>query len=218
MALATMLLLAAPVDLKDLPKKRLRTVKKTAEAVEALRSARTRGSPAALQSPRSQVANALSALYELLQAFARVPADVDPIGRAAQQLVTTLFPGGLRFTRFDAVQTWAHARRLLRRIADEGLEASLLTMGAAPILEAMRASVTALGHAIGVGSDLAPTAGSPALIEAVSEFQNAVAAYARSLAAEVDPSDEASVARFFAAVAPIDELRDAQGPNQDADE
>src|SRR5687768_12811597 len=71
--LMTLLVLAAPADLGADPKKRLKLVQKAGKAVASVQTARERGSAARLQAPRGKVANAFSALFEILGGIARVP-------------------------------------------------------------------------------------------------------------------------------------------------
>lgn len=221
MALATLLALALPSDASALLKKRMKSVGKAAKGVEAVQTARERGSPAKLQGPRLKFANAFGGLYEVLLAFGRIPAEISPLGERASALATSLFPSGTAFTRLEAVEAWAHGKRLLNRIATEGLEPKIVDLVGPAFVMMIRDATRTLGEAIGAGADQTTTPSSRALSEAVASFQTAVSAYVRALAAEVDEGDPKSVARFFSAVSPIDELRtrvNASGEEEETEE
>lgn len=217
--LMTLLVLSAPMDLSGDGKKRLKLVTKTGKAVASVQTARERGSAVRLQAPRGKVANAFSALVEILGGHARIPGEVSAIGKRAADLSASLFPAGLGFTRLEAPETWAHSIRLLDRIEEEGLEAELNALAGPAALSAIRVAVKELGEAIGIGSEPVATTGSTDLMRAVAAFQSAVAGYVRVLAAEVDENDPKSVERFFKAVAPIDQLRSrANGGSEPVEE
>jgi hypothetical protein len=216
--LATLLVLAAPSDLGADGKKRLKLVTKAAKGVSSVQTARERGSAARLQGPRNKLAISFSALYEILGGLARIPAEVDDVGRRAGAIQSSLFPDALTFTRLEAAATWAHATRLLDRIEEEGLEPQIEAMAGPAVLAWIRIALKELGMAIGIGSEPVASTGSSDLMRAVTAFQNAVASYVRVLAAAVDEDDAKSVERFFKAVAPIDQLRSRANGSSEPDE
>jgi hypothetical protein len=198
--------LAAPSDLGADGKKRLKSRDEGREDVSSVQTARERGSAARLQGPRNKLAIAFSALCEIFGGLARIPAEVDDVGRRAGAIQSSLFPDALTFARLEAAATWAHATRLLDRI-EEGLEPQIEAMAGPAVLASIRIAVKELGMTIGIGSEPVASTSSSDLLRAVSSFQSAVASYVRVLAAEVDEDDAKPVERFFKEVAPIDQLR-----------
>lgn len=211
LVLTEQLVHGAPEDMTPAQKRRLKKVKTAAKAVERVQTARERGSPAKVQGPRLAFANAFTALHSFLVSYARLPVTVISDAGMAEAIASSLFPDGVAFTKLEAVDSYAHGTRLLHRIEDEKLEETIESLGGAPYLAAVRAAARSLGDALGVHAKAPPKPSSRALVEALVEYQSAVIAYARSLAADVDVDDEASVKRFFEAVAPIDELRSRPG-------
>src|SRR5262249_9086460 len=155
-----------------------------------------RSSSARLQAPRLKFTNAFGALYDLLLALGRIPAENSDVGTRALAVANSLFPEGAMFTRLDAVESWTHGSRLIRRIEDESLEREIDSLGGPAIMSTIRSATHELGEAIGVSKEPVAIIPSTALVDSVVAFQSAVAAYVRVLAADVDEEDDTSVARF----------------------
>ncbi|MBN8614062.1 MAG: hypothetical protein J0L92_25920 [Deltaproteobacteria bacterium] len=199
---------AAPSDLSPVQREALRAVAERAQEVESLFLARERSVPPKLTEPRNRVLMAWSAMQAALLTLARVPDSV-PERADAERLATLLLPAGIPFGRDSADVVWSESRRLLKRIEDEGMAASIDSLIHPAFLRAVRRSHDELGVATGLAPGVPLRAQPPrdTLAEAATRFASAVSRYARSLSLEVDEDDEASIHRFVHAMHVIDALR-----------
>lgn len=122
----------------------------------------------------------------------------------AGELLTSLFPDGLKFLTAGYEDEWVQGETLLRRIDDEGLAAELDELAGPPFLDELRKAHAALGEALGVGEEAPPPL--PKIGPAVSALAQAIADYGRVRSAFVDLEDPSSVAAFCEAMRPRDEL------------
>jgi hypothetical protein len=214
--LVTALVLSAPKDLSSTEKRKLELLEKAGKKVDDILMARERASPARLQAPRAEMANAVMALYETLLGFKRLPGASSAKGEECGRIASSLFPQGTLFVKASAPDLYGQVTRLIARIENEAIEKKLAKLIGPEFVGAIRETHHALGEAMGFGG--APVPGSTALAEALLEFQIRLAGYTRALSAEVDEFDEVSVTRFFSAVAPIDELRSRMSSGGDEEQ
>ena len=218
MPLSKRLELAAPDDLTPEERARLEMCKGRAQDVDDVLSSRERGASKLLRDRRNRHAQAWTALLERMAAAAGLPREAGAHVGKAVSVVGSLFTDGVAFTTLEGVEAWQHGARLLARIEREGLRADVVSLAGPGYLEWVERMVAELGTAIGVtnGTELPPPV--RALSDAVGRFVSAVSSYARVMAATVDEEDDASVARFTRALAPIDEMRSTYGSSDDDDE
>lgn len=194
-------------DIKVDERAALDEVKASSEEVRGVRVARHRASPASLREPRNQTTVAVTSLAAGLGAVGAVPAELGPEGAEANALIARLFPNGTGYTKGDAGEVWEDTAVLLQVIEAEGLAPRIDALVHPCLLRAVRAAHEKLGRAVGESGEVAAAASPRALRAAMSRFTFAVAQYARVIAGRVRHDDEASLAQFLAAVAPIDAVR-----------
>ncbi|UJR79913.1 hypothetical protein [Sandaracinus amylolyticus] len=208
--LAGSLRAAAPGDLSPTARAQLDTIDDIAVVIDDIRTAR-HGS-AAVKPAFDLLGAAFGATHDTLLAKSRLPGPSDGIGARAAALDACLFPNGLGFIRWDAHAAWSEADRILRVIAQLGLEAELDAMIGPELRATAMTSCDALREALGIGSAPRETPRSKALQQAMHAFSREVSRYARMLAADVDTTDTTSVERFRDAVMiPFDTFRSRRG-------
>jgi hypothetical protein len=198
---------ASPSDLGTEGRKQLRLVTRTAAEVAAVLSERERNAPARVRPAMNGVIGAFSGLNGTLLAKAGLPVDVNEDAERAGEIQALIFPAGVAFANADAPTVHGASTRLLARIADEGLQRDVDRIVGPEFLVAIRKATNELGEMLRARGEKKPLPSSTALADALSRFSRAIGAYCRALMAETDEDDEASVARFMSAVAPIDDRR-----------
>ncbi len=209
---------AAPDDITADQRTKLGAVSARAHEVDAVLTMRERGSGAVLREPRNAVATSWNAMHVRLTAMASVPPDLGPEGPEASLLASSLFPEGVSFTQYDAIESWQHSRRLLQRIDDEGVKERLEALAGPIFLRHVERSVARLGEAIGVRGSPVNSPSPRALADAVARFSFAVGAYARALSVDVNEGDESTIERFLSALSGIDEMRTTRGAEEEEEE
>lgn len=205
--LAARLEKAAPDDLTPEQKKALRNVLSCAREVQRVQSDRDRLAPTKLRPVLDSFTNDWSAFYEAMSALGRLPSTVTKNGPIAAKLVQTIFPEGVSFTKLPADRAWSEGDRRLDHIRTGDLAEPITELVGPHFLQGVMRSTEALANAIGTGRNANPVASPTALAESLAQFGRAVGTYGRLLVATVDQDDDASVARFMGAVAPIDHHR-----------
>lgn len=207
--LAEQLEAVAPADLTADQRAALAQIIDLGNQVDDISKARQRVSPAAVRAPRTATCVAWGSLRDSLVALAACPPDLGPEGPAAAELVATLFPDGIPFTLADASAVRSGSKVLLERIEEEALGARIDALVSPQLRRQIVRAHAQLSVALGIESRAsAPMATSTrSLPDATARFAFAVSAYARALSIGVQPDDEVALARFAAALAPIDPLR-----------
>lgn len=133
----------------------------------------------------------------------------EPESQRAGDLLASLFPDGLRFLQSSYDAEWFHSRMLLDRIMNEDLYDDLVELAGQRYLDVVQDAHAALGKGLGLDENAEPEPDNePAQVgEQVSNLAEAIGDYARLLAGAVNKKDPKSVARFLAAMAPIDKHR-----------
>ena len=204
--LAAKIASAAPGTLTPRQRKALRETARAAAGVQSVLDERDRTGPSRVRPVRSACINYWSALHEALGAAARV-AGIDARGARAAEIALSLFPFGLEFTQLEGELLWSESKRRIERMEAEGLGEEIASIVGRTYVDAVKAGTAALAEAVGVGRTPRTVPSSTALAEALARFGRKVAAYGRAMAADVDVDDPASVARFLAAMAPIEAVR-----------
>jgi hypothetical protein len=183
-------------------------VASSAREVARVKSERERAAPARVRPLMLSCISVTTGLHESLAARAGLPADIDELAQRAAEIDASLFPNGVAFAKSDALRVWGENTRLLGRIHDEKLEHDLQQILGGVWVTAMTETTNALGEATGAdGSAREPGPSSKAMSDALAKYRAAIGGYCRMLAGETDIDDEASVARYLAAMAPIDAHR-----------
>jgi hypothetical protein len=218
--LAEQLEAVAPSDLTADQRAALAQIIDLGNQVDDISKARQRVSPAAVRAPRLLTCTAWSSLHGSLVALATCPPDLGPEGPAAAELVATLFPDGVTFMQADASAVRSGSKVLLERIEEEALGARIDALVSPQLRRQVGRAHAQLSTALGIDarSSTAPTTSVRSLPEATARFAFAVSAYARALSIGVQPDDELALARFAAALAPIDALRVTGKVDEDEDE
>lgn len=214
-ALVRQLEASAPGDLSPQERSALQWMKEVADEVSNVGEARVRSAPSSLREPRNAMSGAVTALHDGLRTIATVPAHVGPEGEEAARIIDVVFPEGTVFIRLDAMGLWNGVRLVLERIDGAGLAVRIDALLSPSLLRTVRMGFERLTRAIKATGTTAPAVPKTALQEANAKFSFALAQYARTLSVAVRHDDEASMARFVAALAPIDGARVTPG---DADE
>ncbi len=217
-AVARQLVNASPADASDGERAALERAVAAADAIEAILWERTQRAPAQIAPLRTELARSASALFGALTSLSAI-AQGDR-GARARAIVVGVFPDGVAFVQGDAYVGWSEATRRLGFVEERRLSAEIAAvLGGPELLVQLEAATAALGAALGLGDTPRPITTPSALRSARQRYSRAVAAYCRVLAATVHEDDPASVARFMAAVAPLDEYRalHARTPAEDPD-
>lgn len=217
-ALALQLDCCAPADITPDERSSLQVVKDMAKEVQRIRESRVRASPSALREPRNAASMAITALSDGLRAVASAPAEVGPEGAQATAIIDAVLPEGTGYTKLHATGLWSGLNVALERIDEGGLAPQIDALLSPALLRAVRAAHQRLGRAIKVSGQVVPAMPKSALVDANAKFSFAVATYARTLSVAVKLDDEASFARFIAAVAPIDGSRVTRGDGEEEED
>ncbi|MCB9636906.1 MAG: hypothetical protein H6721_32765 [Sandaracinus sp.] len=204
--LAAQLRRSAPADLTEVEATALEAMERAASHVTSVRLARLRVSPPALRVPRQELVTSWTALYSMLSALASVPGEA-PQALEAARLNALLFAEGTEYTNLDAAALWDYSKVVLQRIEEESLRPALEALVPKMTLDAIDTSVANVANAIGVVGPASDLPVKRALAEARLRFSFAVATYARALSLRIVLDDATTVARFRAAIAPVDGLR-----------
>jgi hypothetical protein len=143
--------------------------------------------------------DAACALYALLSAWARLSAYI-PEGKMAQALSDRLFGDGVGFVNYKVEQEWAVVDSLLKVIVEEGLEANLIALGAAPMLTHLKAVHTTYGEAIGMTKTPAESA---EVGQKRDDLLDAMRFYVLRVAGMSEPGDAAGKSMAGALLRPI---------------
>jgi hypothetical protein len=145
---------------------------------------------------------ALTALYDFLKAWARVPhPEAKDRRETAQRLEATLFANGQRFARRRYDLAWGEAETRLKRIDDQGLEGQIRSLGGDLFLESCRTTHRASAELLGMGTTevAADEASGPtiraqldAFLDSLREFVVQASAYALA-----DANAKATAARLL---------------------
>jgi hypothetical protein len=204
--LAAQLGVAASADLGPRGKAMLARVGTMADRVTAVLVQRGKTSAGGLRPIILAFDTAYSALSGRLSSAAKLPASAGDVSARATAVLDAVLVDGLTFLVNDAETKYAESVRRLLVIEEAGLDGEIDRIAGAGYLDAVKAAHAALGEAIGVGR--APVRYARAeLQDAVLELAQAIADYCLQVAGEVDRYDAASVARFRAAMMPIDRFR-----------
>ena len=204
--LAAQLRRSAPADMTEVEATALATIERAASHVTSVRLARLRVSPPALRVPRQELVTSWMALSSMLSAMASVPGE-SPQALEAARLEALLFSERTDFGSLDAAALWDFSKVLLQRIEEESLRPALEALVPKMTLDAIETSVATVAGAIGVEGPSSELPAKRALAEARLRFSFAVATYARALSLRIVLDDATTVARFRAAIAPVDGLR-----------
>jgi hypothetical protein len=204
--LAAQLRRSAPADLTEVEAIALAGIERAASHVTSVRLARLRVAPPALRVPRQELVSSWSALSSMLSALASVPGEA-PQALEAARLEALLFGERTDFTSLDAAALWDFSKVILQRIEEESLRPALEALVPKMTLDAIETSVANVASAIGVEGPMSELPAKRALAEARLRFSFAVATYARALSLRIVLDDATTVARFRAALAPVDGLR-----------
>lgn len=197
----------APDDPSERLHRRLVTVRETGEGLRAIVKRRQAESSADLGVFNATFGSAWLGVREAIEAKARIVGS--EVGDRARLLLSRVFPDGTRFLKLAGRREWAESDVLLERLDEEGLAAQIDALIGPEQLAFVRRAHEAYGEALGLGRDVESQAESTALRDAIDALASAISDYGRILVGEVEPDDEASVARFRRAVAPIEAQREA---------
>ncbi len=199
---------AVPEDATPLQRRYCGELLEAAQLVQKTKSDRDRLAPEKIRPIKQVFQNDWGAFHGTLEGTRRLR--VGTRGARAGKLSDALLPDGLAFAVLEADEAWSEAERLLGRIEDEELESEIVEVIGAEFLTAIKKSTRELGEAIGVGRTYHEVPSSTGLQAALSELGRCIGRYVRTLLADVDERDPASVERFLRAVAPLDRYRAAR--------
>jgi hypothetical protein len=152
--------------------------------------------------------NAFGALFDLLSAWARLPADQHPASAEASAVLREVFAGGLAFLAVKPHDEWQEAEIRLRLIADKGHEKTIEQLGGKPFLDHLAVAHKAYGEALGI-TTVKATVESPAIRVARDAAVEVLRGYVLRVAALVRKSDPQSEALSQRLLAPIVNWRDS---------
>lgn len=156
---------------------------------------------------------ALSALYDFLNAYSKLPQS-DPAAALADRLLLILYPDGLKFTQLTYAKQWAETSARLQRIAADALHRDLKQLGGEKFLKNLQAAHKEYGEALGVTSPRAESAPAAAPVRGpLQRLQEALRQYVLQVSALADSERPATVELATELLAPIGESqsRSARG-------
>lgn len=213
---------AAPGDPAANELEALEELRDAAQAVQDTVEAHQVHAPANLRPLDRRFDGAWACLNGHLVAATRMIGE--PEAEVAARLIATLFPEGLIFLSMKFEPQWLHSRILLQLIDNQKLEPELIELCGERCMSHLRTCHAQLGKALGLdGSETTPPPVLPLVGDRVAELADAIASYGRVLAGGVNTKQPQSIARFYAAVAPLDAHRakyrsTTNTPDDDADE
>lgn len=139
------------------------------------------------------VDNAVGALDQLLQAWARLP-DTFPQAQVAAATRQTLFPDGVGFLKLSFEQQWAQIDRRLALIKSAGLDADIAQLGGEVFLTNLEEAHKAYGQALGLTVVPEAPAVLVALRDPLAAFTSALRKYVVQVTAYADDDKPATVA------------------------
>jgi hypothetical protein len=204
--LASQLAVAAPPDITPGEQRALDLMGKKAKRVQKVLVARGKAAPGGLRPVLSALDAAYGGIYARLTSAAKLPAGFGDIAARAAAVLDAVLADGLGFLVNDAETKYAESERRLQVIEEKGLAAEIDRAAGAGFLDALKGAHAALAEALGMGATPVHFARTE-LLDAVTELAQSVGDYGLQVAAQVDRYDAASVARFRAAMMPIDRFR-----------
>lgn len=213
-ALGTALLSASP---KSPPSHVRKAEKKLSAALNNLKNA-WQQSLSASKTPDKRPAdiradNAWGALFDRLDAYARLPHDEYPAAHRAAQLLTIVFPDGLAFLTSTYNAQWAEAENRLALISAQQLGPELVSIAGPEFFDELQKSHALYGQALGITQPLK----SPEPLNLSSPLRalgKAIVQYAIQIVAMFDEA-ESTQAIVRHALRPIDEHRAAQAEKRE---
>src|SRR5262249_53134424 len=129
---------------------------------------------------------AWSGLFDWLTGWSKIPGVAK--AKVAQELVTKLFPDGLKFVLLAYKLEWAESDARLLLIKEEKLDAQIGKLGGEEILKALHAAHKEYGEAIGITG--APAEGLSTIRDALDDFIDALRTYVVRVSASVSKKDK----------------------------
>lgn len=209
-------MLAAPGDLTEDQRASLRNLGRTNEGLDDAKHRKARLDPGTIRPQLNDSNASWGGMSDALIAAERLPRS-KKAARAAK-LRAAIFPDGAPYLQNDAETSYVDARDRLELIRREELGDELDDVLGPEYREAAEQTTAALGEAIGVGQTPKPLVSNAEVQEALNSVSLALAVYVRKLLADLDETDPASVHRFLAAVAPLDQHRASMRARGETDE
>lgn len=203
------LLISAPDDLTVREQKALSRTRDQAVDVQRIMKLRARLMPVNMQVVDRELDGWWGAVYDQVGAWTRVPSH--PNYLEATSLKATLYPKGLSFTNMKFEVQWVESNVRIERIDEESLKSRLEALIHPALLPLLEQAHWAFGEKLGVGETEVEIPDSTELIESMRDLSFLIGNYARVLSAQVDIDDDASIARFKKAVAPLTRHRKENG-------
>lgn len=195
----------------DKARKRLETGHAELAAALSDRLTVTSGDPRRSQAADQAEDLALSALYDFLTAYSKLPESAPESARAAR-LLATLYPDGLRFTQLTYAKQWAETSARLQRMAADALDRDLKQLGGEVFLQNLQRAHKEYGEALGVTQ---PKAGNePAAVplrEPLQRLLEALRKYVLQLSAQADPEQPATEELAAELLAPLRDWQSRPG-------
>lgn len=139
------------------------------------------------------VDNAMAALEQFLQAWARLP-DTLPAAQLAAATHQTLFPDGTSFLKLPFSEEWAQIERRISLINSEGLDKQIAALGGAPFVKHLEEAHAAYGKALGLTAVPDAPAEVVALRDPLEAFISALRLYVIKVTAYGDAAKPETVA------------------------
>lgn len=203
------LLISAPDDLTVREQKALSKVRDQGVDVQRIMKLRARLAPVNMEAEDRELDGWWGAIHDQVGAWTRVPSH--PNYREAVSLQSSLYPEGLTFTNMKFEVQWVESNVRIERIDEESLKSRLEALIHPALLPLLEQAHWAFGEKLGVGETEVEIPDSTELIESMRDLSFLIGDYARVLSAQVDIEDEASIARFKKAIAPLIRHRKENG-------
>jgi hypothetical protein len=142
-----------------------------------------------------------SALFDFLTGWSKLPDHEN--ATIASNLLSQIFPEGLKFVLLAYKLEWAESNTRLLLIKERKLDAEFDKLGAAPIIKRLRDAHKEYGEALGVTSATKAAVAMAKLRDVLDEFSGALRHYIVCVAASVRKKDAKSAALAEALLAPV---------------
>jgi len=209
-ALATALITAMPKGAPDMIRRSAKKLRADALALQVAWIAQDKVKPPDRRVADVALDTAWSALSARVDAYCMLPSDKYTLVQRAEVVHAELFGEGLAFVNLPYDEEWAESQKRITKINELGLAKDIEQVAGAVFLENLFAAHEAYGPAAGTTAP-AEAVSRTSLTEPLRSLRSSIGRYARQWAAAAEDSPEL-LEMAQAALAPIDRLRERQGP------
>lgn len=171
-------------------------------------AAHSRADPTSISRPIDALDdNGWGCLFDRMDAYSRLPADVYPKAQRAAELRDILFPDRLRFLALDYGAQYTQTDLRLARIKDDKLQPDLDAIAGPEFLAEVKRTHALYAEALGISKPRAATPKRPDLRPLLQKVNQSISAYVVHLCSLYLSGTPAQQAEVRTALQPLDEER-----------